>query len=170
MLSLSKGLVAVACVLGTTMCAHAQTVRTQIPVVTRLVQTYSEYERRLADAFNRRDGAEIDKLVSEDFELRTADHLGVPTARADWIGQSLNEPAASILIEQMAVHDYGDIRIVSFILKGSRAKRHTTEIMVVDIWTETSGSPTLKIRYAAGRGVRIHVPGDVQPKQFKKRY
>jgi hypothetical protein len=77
--------------------AQAQTVRTQIPVVTRLVQAYAGYEQRLADAINRRDIPEIDRLVANDFELRPANSIGVPTPRADWIAQSLKEPAVSVL-------------------------------------------------------------------------
>ena len=81
--------------------AQAQTVRTQIPVVTRLVQSYGDYERRLASAVNRRDSAEIDRLVAKDFELRPANNIGVPTPRAAWIAQSLKEPPVSVSIGQM---------------------------------------------------------------------
>ncbi|HSV23962.1 MAG TPA: hypothetical protein VLJ17_13140 [Xanthobacteraceae bacterium] len=66
----------------------AQPVRTQIPVVTRLVQIYADYERRLADAIQHRDSGEIDRLVAADFELRTADNIGIAVPRADWIAQS----------------------------------------------------------------------------------
>jgi len=61
---------------------------TQIPVVTRLVQIYADYERRLADAIQHRDSGEIDRLVAADFELRTADNIGIAVPRADWIAQS----------------------------------------------------------------------------------
>jgi len=67
---------------------QAQPVRTQIPVVTRLVQIYADYERRLADAIQHRGSGEIDRLVAADFELRTADNIGIAVPRADWITQS----------------------------------------------------------------------------------
>src|SRR6516162_2242989 len=101
--------------------AEAQQVRTQIPVVTRLVQTYSDYEQRLADAIIRKDTGEINRLIADDFESRSVNNIGVPTPRAEWIAQSLKETPASISVGQIAVHDYGNIRIVSF------AMRRTTD-------------------------------------------
>jgi hypothetical protein len=147
---------------------QAQAVRTQIPVVTRLVQLYSEYEQRLADAINRKDNAEIDRLVANDFELRPANTIGVPVPRADWLAQSLKEQSASMSIEQMAVHDYGNIRIVSFVMKNALARRG---IAVVDVWMQSGESAILKVRYAAVQTTRpLRVPGEVRQKQIDKRY
>ncbi len=150
--------------------AQTQTVRIQIPVVTRLVQVYSDYEQRLADAVNRRDTAEIDRLVAHDFELRSANNIGVPTPRADWIAQSLKEPSASISIGQMSVHDYGNVRIVSFAMRrtiGTRERR----IAVADVWIQSGDNSALKVRYAAVQGsTSIRVPGESNPQQIEKRY
>jgi len=151
--------------------AQAQAVRTQIPVVTRLVQTYSDYEQRLADAINRRDTAEVDRLVAKDFELRSADNIGVPTPRADWIAQLLKEPSASMSIEQMAVHDYGDIRIVSFVMRRVAAARREHGIAVIDVWMQSGDSSLLKVRYAAFQDNQsVRIPGETRQHQIDKRY
>jgi hypothetical protein len=148
-----------------------QAVRTQIPVVTRLVQIYSDYERRLAEAINRKDTGEIDRLVAKDFELRPADNIGVPTPRADWITQSLKEPLGSVSIEQMAVHAYGDIRVVSFVMKHVLTNRGQQGIAVVDVWMQSGESPVLKVRYAAVQGTQSQrVPGESRQPQIDKRY
>ena len=151
--------------------AHAQPVRTQIPVVTRLVQIYADYERRLAEAINRRDSGEIDRLVAADFELRAAGNIGVAVPRADWIAQSLKEPTASMSIGQMAVHDYGDIRIVSFAMKRAKAGRSDPGIAIVDVWLQSGESSVLKTRYAAAVGSQPRrVPGETRSQQIDKRY
>jgi uncharacterized protein DUF4440 len=150
---------------------QAQAVRTQIPTVTRLVQIYSEYEQRLVDAINRRDTAEIDRLVANDFELRSANNIGDPTPRADWIAQSLKEPSASMSIEQMAVHDYSNIRIVSFVMKRADSARRERAIAVIDVWMQLGESSVLKVRYAAFQDTRsVRIPGETRQRQIDKRY
>jgi hypothetical protein len=150
---------------------RAQTVRTQIPVVTRLVQAYAGYEQHLADAINRRDTAEIERLVAKDFELRPANNIGVPTPRADWIAQSLKEPPVSVSIEQMAVHDYKNIRIVSYVMKRTSADRSERDIAVIDVWMQSGDTSVLKVRYAAVQIAHsLRVPGESQQQQIKKRY
>jgi len=170
MLRLARCAVLALCSAALASQAQAQAVRSQIPVVTRLVQLYSDYERRLADAINRKDRGEIDRLVADDFELRSANTIGVPTPRADWIAQSLKEPSASITIGQMAVHDYGDLRIVSFVMQRVVAGRKRG-IAVVDVWTQSGDNPALKIRYAAFQDARSpRVPGETRQQQIDKRY
>jgi hypothetical protein len=150
---------------------QAQAVRAQIPVITRLVQIYSDYERRLADAINRKDTGEIDKLVADDFELRSANNIGVPTPRADWIAHSLKEPSAPITIGQMAVHDYGNIRIVSFVMMHAAAARRKRGIAVVDVWMQSGDGSVLKTRYAAFQDNQsLRIPGETRQEQIDKRY
>jgi hypothetical protein len=164
------GLVAL-CTVALVSPVQAQAVRTQIPVVTRLVQIYSDYERRLADAINRKDTVEIDRLVASDFELRSANNIGVPTPRAEWIAQSLKERSAPILISQMAVHDYGNIRIVSFVMKRTAGTRRDRGIAVVDVWVQSGENSILEVRYAAVQGRQsIRVPGESHQQQIDKRY
>jgi hypothetical protein len=171
MLRLARSLVVALCAAMLAPQAQAQAVRTQIPMATRLVQIYSDYERRLADAINRRDTGEIDRLVASDFELRSAGNIGVPTPRAEWIAQSLKEPAGSTSIGQMAVHDYGDIRIVSFVMKRAVAARRERGIAVVDVWMQSGENSVLKTRYAAVQEAQsLRVPGETRQQQIDKRY
>jgi len=168
---ISQYVVAVLCTAVLTSQVEAQQVRTQIPVVTRLVQIYSDYEQRLADAIIRKDTGEINRLVADDFELRSVNNIGVPTPRAEWIAQSLKEPSASISIAQMAVHDYGNIRIVSFAMKRTADNRQARGVAVIDVWMVSGESSVLKVRYSAiQRSPSIPVPGESQPQQIKKRY
>jgi hypothetical protein len=151
--------------------AQPQAVRTQIPVVTRLVQAYSDYERRLADAINRKASGEIEKLVADDFELRPANNIGVATPRADWIAQTLKEPSAAITIGQMAVHDYGTIRIVSFVMQLAPASSHKRGIAVIDVWLQSGENSVLKTRYAAFQDTQsLRIPGETRQQQIDKRY
>ena len=171
MLRLARCVVLVLCTAALASQVQAQTVRTQIPVVTRLVQIYSDYERRLADAINHKDTAEIDRLVADDFELRSANNIGVATPRADWIAQSLKEPSASMSIGQMAVHDYGNIQIVSFVMKRAAGAGRKRGIAVVDVWMQSGENSVLKTRYAAFQDIRsLRVPGETRQQQIDKRY
>ena len=171
MLRLARNMAVVVCTAVPGQQAQAQPVRTQIPVMTRLVQVYSDYERRLADAISRRDSGEIDRLVAADFELRPASAIGVPVPRADWVAQSLKEPATPVSIGQMAVHDYGDIRIVSFAMKRADAAPREPGIAVIDVWLQSGDSSVLKTRYAAMFDSKSRpVPGEARPPRIDKRY
>jgi hypothetical protein len=171
MLRLVRSIALALCITALASHAQAQAVHTQIPVVTRLVQIYSDYERRLADAINRKDSGEIGRLVAHDFELRSANNIGIPTPRADWIAQSLKELSASMSIGQMAVHDYGEIRIVSFVIKRAAAARRERGIAVVDVWMQSGESSVLKVRYAAFQDTRsLRIPGETRQQLINKRY
>ncbi len=152
---------------------QAQAVRTQIPVVTRLVQAYSEYEQQLVEAINRKDRGEIDRLVAPDFALWSANSIGDPVPRAEWLAQSLKEKPAKMSIGQMAVHDYGNVRIVSFLMMPPDGGRRRRGIAVVDVWMLSGENSVLKTRYAAVQApafLRIPVPGEAPQKRFEKRY
>jgi hypothetical protein len=148
---------------------RAQAVSTHIPVLTRLVKNYSDYERRLAEAVNRKDFSEINQLLANDFELRPANNIGVPTPRVEWIAQSFQEPPSTVLIEQMAVHDYGNIRIVSFVMKLTATPGPERDIAVVDVWMQSGDNSVLKVRYAAIQNTRsIHIPGESRQQNINK--
>ncbi len=152
--------------------SQAQQVRSQTPVLTRLVQVYSDAEQRLAAAINRKDISEIGQLVADDFELRSAANIGTPVARADWIAQSFKEAPRSISITQMAVQDYGNVRVVSFTMTPTGTPRGGASFAVVDVWTQTGERSVLRVRYAAAQpaGSSVRVPGEVRQPQIEKRY
>jgi hypothetical protein len=125
--------------------ANAQTA--SVGVVTRTVAIYSNYELRLAYALRKNDKSEIDKLVSQDFEEMTADPLNRHIPRSEWIAQSSN-PApgeAEAVVEQMAAHDHGDIRLVSFILT-----RRGRKSQIVDVWKKSADDNSVLVtRYTS---------------------
>ncbi len=171
MLRLVRSIALALCTTALASHAQAQAVHTQIPVVTRLVQIYSDYERRLADAINRKDSGEIGRLVAHDFELRSANNIGVPTPRAAWIAQSLKEPSATITIGQMAVHDYGTIQVVSFVMQRAPAAGRKRGIAVVDVWMKSGENSVLNTRYAAFQDTgSLQIPGETQQQHIDKRY
>lgn len=162
-----RSLAVALCLVAPALPASAQAVRSQTPVVTRLVQIYSDQERRLADAINRKDTGEIDRLVASDFELRPADKIGTPVPRADWLAQLSSEPAAETTIGQMAVHDFGAIRIVSFLM----TRAGNPPIAVVDVWMQSGDASVLKVRYAAAQGsAPVPVPGEIRQPPIEKRF
>jgi hypothetical protein len=136
---------------------------------TGVVQLYSDYEQRLADAISHNDSKQINQLVADDFEMRPANDIGIPTPRADWISQSLKESPVSISIGQMAVHDYGNIRIVSFLMKRTKPGSPERGFAVVDVWMLSGENSILKVRYAALQGsASVRAPGEVRQRLRKK--
>jgi hypothetical protein len=130
-----------------------------IPTVTRLVQQFTAYEDAIIESIARRDAAGLQKSLTNDFELRIAANPGVPTPRADWIRLSLTESHKLTGIEQMAVHDHGDVMVVSFLGKrdGIGAKGN---VFVVDVWVRSGRDWKLSTRYAGPAGdSRFAVPG-----------
>jgi hypothetical protein len=136
------------------------------PVPTRNVAIFSKLENALADALQRRDAEALSRIVSEDFEIRSAPVPGVPTARDEalhaWSQQPALPPSS---IGQMAVHDYGELMVVSFVWKlGAAPTIPAQSFFVVDTWKRAGTDWKLAVRYAAPivDGAAA-VPGTVAP-------
>lgn len=134
------------------------------PVPTRNVAIFTKLENALADAVQRRDADAMARIVSDDFEIRSAPVPGVPTARDAALQAWSQLPApASSAIGQMAVHDYGELMVVSFVSKqvtGAAAQ----SFFVVDTWKRAGTDWKLAVRYAAPivEGAAV-VPGTAAP-------
>jgi ketosteroid isomerase-like protein len=121
----------------------------RIPTVTRLVRVFFEVEGRLGEAVEKRDMPAVSKLLSDDFEMRVGAMPGTPIPRAAWIQQSFAEPKSSPDMEQMAVHDFGKIAIVSFLWKLKVAEsKMVRDVFIVDTWRQEAGAWKLAVRYA----------------------
>jgi len=133
----------------------------RIPTVTRLVSLFSQLEDELGGAVNNRSKTTLSKLLSDDFEMRTGAMPGNPIPRAAWIAQSFDEPKSSSTREQMAVHDFGKIAIVSFLWKIKDPKsKMARAVFVVDTWRREAGGWQLAIRYAGPATQGDHpIPG-----------
>ena len=168
---LARSLAAAFCLAASVAGSQAQSVRSQVPVVTRLVRIYLDYEQRLFDAVNRRDADEIGRLLADDFEMRVASQPGQPIPRADWIAQRLKEPAVATSMSQMAVRDYGDVQIVSFLASNSIRGGRKRDIMVVDVWKPAGDVAVLQARYeGAGSAQSGDGRGGARARRLEKRF
>jgi len=130
------------------------------PVPTRNVAIFTKLENALADAVQRHDAEAMSRILSDDFEIRSAPLPGVPTARDEAVHAWAQLPApASAAIGQMAVHDYGELMVVSFV-----SKQGAQSFFVVDTWKHAGTDWKLAVRYAAPivEGAAA-VPGTVAP-------
>jgi len=153
--------------------AHAAPPRT-VPTVTRTVQLFSTLEGDWLDAVHKRDAEALKKIVADEFELRSASVPGRPTARAEWQQQAFAAPALESNIEQMAVHEYGELAVVSFMWKIAAPKHSAlpTQVFVVDTWKQMDGGWKVVARYAATvDGAGKAVPGaDLAAPAVDKKY
>lgn len=153
--------------------AQAQPQRT-IPTVTRSVQLFSTLETEWLDAVSHRNVDALNKVVSEDFELRSAAAPGRPTARAEWQQQAFAAKPMESSIEQMAVHEFGELAVVSFLWKIDAPKDAAVarQVFVVDTWKQTDSGWKAITRYAAPVDASAKpVPGsDAATPAIRKKY
>ncbi len=135
------------------------------PVPTRNILIFSKLENEWHDALRRHDAAALGRILSDDFEIRSAAAPGVPTAREDAVHAWLQAPAVESSVGQMAVHEYGDLMLVSFLwrLNGEGGRAPQT-FFVVDTWKRAGNDWKATVRYAAPvvEGAPA-VPGAVAP-------
>lgn len=127
----------------------------RVPTVTRSVKLFLERETALSDAVRSADAGALDKLLTEDFELRAGARAGQPVPRADFVREMMRSRDAGGEIASMAVHDLGDTAIVSF-TQGNRGGA----LFVVDVWRKQGSDWQLAIRYASPAGSATYaIPG-----------
>ncbi len=84
---------------------------------------------------------------------------GVPIPRDEWILQARAAPSRPPRIDQMAVHDFGDVAVVSFREFAAQASRRAPARgrFVVDCWKRAGDGWKLAVRYvsdASSEGVK----------------
>jgi len=122
---------AVVAVLGASLGAAAQPAGRGVMTMTRGVKTFTDAEAELVTAMKARDGAAIDRIVGIEFEQRSAAAPAAPVWRGDWIDQAPAEFARSAGLRDMAVHEFGDVAVVSFTWLRERPQ---APAFVVDVW------------------------------------
>jgi hypothetical protein len=131
----------------------------RIPTVTRLVKLFSELEAGLVAQAHATDTTALDQSLDPSFEMRTGAAPGVPVPRDEWILRARAAPARPPHIDQMAVHDFGDVAVVSFrefaapVTPARLPRGH----FVVDCWKRAGDGWKLAVRYvsdAAPEGVK----------------
>lgn len=134
------------------------------PVPTRNILIFSKLENAWLDAVRRHDAAALAEIVSEDFEIRSASAPGVPTAREEALRAWEQLPVRDSSIGQMAVHEYKELAVVSFVWKLSDGAAAAQSFFVVDTWKRSGNDWKVAVRYAAPiqDGAAV-VPGAVAP-------
>jgi ketosteroid isomerase-like protein len=137
----------------------------RVPTMTRNVMIFTELEKQWLDAVQKHDTATLDKLVADGYEERTSAAPGVPTPRTESLQQAQSLPAFSSTIGQMAVHDYGDLMVVSFLWKIDAPQKAgvAQNVFVVDTWKRNGDNWQVQVRYASPVAAAAGVPGAVAP-------
>ena len=151
--------------------ASAPTRKIVVPTVTRNVMVFGGLEHSLADAIGSHDTDAAGKLLGDRFEMRTDEQPGTPVPRDSWLQHALGSAAFTSKIDQMAVHEYGDVMVVSFLWHINRdGQNASTEVFVVDTWKSMNGDWKLDARYASRvHGAQTPIPGDEPAKSPDKK-
>lgn len=124
---------------------------------TRLVVVFSQLAEELDTAAKQADAGILDKLLAPNFELRIGAMPGNPVPRAAWLRQMRTSPEAKLALAQMAVHDLGNVAIVSYLNMRAASKN---DVYVVDVWKKQDLSWQLAVRYASpAGGADFVIPG-----------
>lgn len=118
----------------------------RIPTVTRLVKLFSELEASLVNKAHEPGTTALDALLDPAFEIRAAGQPGTPIPRDEAIRELRASPRNG-RIDQMAVHDLGDVALVSFREVAARSKNNR---FIVDCWKRDGADWKLLVRYASG--------------------
>jgi hypothetical protein len=113
---------------------------------TRSVSQYLELERSLAAALQERQRASVLAMLAADFELRSAESLDAISA-ADWLASQMKPGAATTLVRDLSVREFGEAAIVSFYLDGTGPGSRRSTLYVVDVWRQPERK--LAVRYVS---------------------
>jgi hypothetical protein len=139
----------------------------RVPTVTRLVKLFSELEAGLVASARSTDAGTLERMLDASFEMRVDTAPGTPIPRDAWMHQLRASTGQPPRIEQMAVHDFGDVAVVSFRDTASNAASHPR--FVVDCWKRDGDAWKLAVRYlsaAPSSGTKRSAPS----KTIDKRY
>ena len=135
---------------------------TGVPTVTRLVKQFSDLERGLADKARAKDASALDAMLDPSFEMRIGSAPGSPVPRDAWIAETRAASGQAPRIEQMAVHDFGTIAVLSFVERDGEASH-----FIVDCWKRDGDSWKLAVRYASDASARgMKLPASTIDKRY----
>jgi hypothetical protein len=156
---IAASILAMAACLATPAVLQAQAGR--VPTVTRLVKIFAERETTLADRARSTDSAALDLLLDPSFEMRVASAPGAPVPRDEWIREMRASPHGTARIEQMAVHDFGDVAVVSFRQADEPAAgggAPPSVRFIVDCWKRSGDDWKLAVRYSSAAPATVRRP------------
>ena len=142
----------------------------RIPTVTRLVKLFTGLEMDLVAKTHASDLSALDAFLDPSFELRAGNAPGTPVPRDAWIRDVRAAPRSPPRIDQMAVHDFGDVAIVSFReTAAAGATPGGSARLVVDCWKRDGAAWKLAVRYVSDASLRS-APAARSPRTLDKRY
>ena len=124
----------------------------RIPTVTRLVKIIGGLEEELAASVRSGNSAAVERMLTDDFELRIGSSPGTPIPRADWLRSALAKAEAPSALEQISVHEFGEIAIASFLATAPATASKSAPTFLVDVWKRSGDSWKLAVRYAGPAG------------------
>ena len=141
----------------------------RIPTVTRLVKLFTGLEMDVVAKTHAKDLSALDALLDPSFELRAGNAPGTPVPRDAWIRDARAAPRSPPRIAQMAVHDFGDVAIVSFRETAVAGAPGRSARQVVDCWKRDGAAWKLAVRYVSDASLRS-APAARSPRTLDKRY
>jgi hypothetical protein len=122
--------------------AAAQSAGHRVMTMTRGVSVFGKAETELAEVMKSHDAEAIDRIVGIEFEQRSAGAPSMPVPRGDWLDQAPAEFAHAAGMRDIAVHEYGDVAVVSFTWLRDRPQAPT---FVVDVWRRKAAEEPYQI-------------------------
>lgn len=100
---------------------------------TRSVSRYGGLEQALLDAVAQGQRPAVLAVLDEGFEVRHASSAEAVPA-SEWLAQELARPRRGAHIRRLAVREWDDLAIVSFLIEGGGLT-----LFVVDVWRASTG-------------------------------
>ena len=115
--------------------------------LTRGASKYQELESRILSAIQARSVEQLHALVAPDLEVWSAEKSGA-IGREEWQQASFASRLASFRVREIAVREFGEQAIVSFLLEryGAGSRLVATDF-VVDVWDVRTD--VLRVRYVS---------------------
>lgn len=121
----------------------------RIPTVTLLVKQYADLENNLHQAIVDKNKKMLNEILANDFEERDSHEPNQPIPKEMWINKMINQPHDTYLMNQIAVRDFDNIRIVSFLLMPKINENiKDRPLFIVDVWKKTGENHQLLVRYS----------------------
>jgi hypothetical protein len=139
----------------------------RIITATRQVTIFTDLEKQLLDAVQKKDKAAVQAMLSDDFAIYMPD--ADPLASEDWLDSVMSKDFVlkRFVIRQMDVADLGTAAVVSYdrVQESSFAGRNDGgEFYVVDLWKKDGDNWKLSARHVAKIGATAVMPkGPVKP-------
>lgn len=139
---------------------------------TRQGQAIQQLEQTLLNAMHAGSREQLERLLSDEFEMVVAQAPGRPVDRDLWIDAVAKRSGGEWDLEQVTVRDWGQLAIASFLLRpANRAADAKPSVFVVDTWRLEGGRWRLLSRHAAlATGSRTDIPGDAPARSAPKKY